>query len=545
MIIKKRIAYFCAVIILVCTSYPIVLAAEEAPFTLPNVEEEQTVKEDLTEVLNLTVEKAIKYGLEYNTSIKLLDNKIELAEVTIGSSKNNKEDLEEAQEALDQAEDELRDKKKQLESAQEDLNTAKSLLSAGITPVSVPLTDSSGSPMTDENGNLIVIQAGTNIVDFLVSIGIAQQDAESLSNLIATNIENTLNSNQDSIDENNVKIDEAETTLALAKEEFRTILQDTSEKLGTKINYNSIVELDADSAGELMVSMAGVNLDITRYAKNIYRNQIALLIQKNYYDALYAEKVLRLKEKAKERGEKQYNMVKLSYENGMKAKDDLLLAKMYYDSTVIAYRYAKASYNSGIYELKKNMNLNMDQEIELEDSIINEVTPENKEAGIKSGLTNRLEIQQALGQLIIYELNEEILTKLGRYGKNSYPMKEAVLLREGAQLQLEKLKTQIIAEINQSYETMIAAGDMLQSSKELISDAEDVVSIAQLKYEQGFGYENALLKQMNLQESSGTILELIAAQEKLSDIEAQVAQIKYSYTLAKLKYYNDSGIQIY
>ena len=72
---------------------------------------------------------------------------------------------------------------------------------------------------------------------------------------------------------------------------------------------------------------------------------------------------------------------------------------------------------------------------------------------------------------------------------------------------------------------MVAAGKMLESSGELINNAEEVVRIARLKYEQGFGAENALLKQLNLQESSGTMAELIAAQEKLAEVEAQVAQI--------------------
>lgn len=538
--IKKIVIYLCVVMFTISSAYPLA-CAKEAPFTLPDETEEESV----TEVFHLTVEKAVSYGLEHNTSIQILDNKIELAEVTLGSSKNNQEDLEDAEEALEDAEDELSDKKRELRSAQEDLDAAKSALSGGIAPVSIPLTDSSGNPITDGSGNQVVIPAGSNILNFLVGMGMAQEDAEDMTDLITSNVEGTLNSNQGTIDENEIKIKEAETTLSLAKEEFKNILKDTSEKLGTKINYNSIVELDAEDAGKLMVNMAGVNLDLTRYAKNIYKNQIAMLIQKNYYDALYAQKVLKLKKVAKERGEKQYNMVKLSYENGMKAKDDLLLAKMYYDSTVINYRYADATYKGALYELKKNMNLNMDQEITLEDTMKSEITSENLEDGLKSGITNRLEIQQALGQLAIYELNEDILKKMGKYGKNTYPMKEARLLREGAELQLEKTKTQVKAEINQSYETMVAAGDMLQASKELIENAEGVVTIAQLKYEQGFGAENALLKQMNLQDSAGTIIELIAAQEKLSEVESQVAQITYSYTLAKLKYLNDSGVLTY
>jgi len=92
---------------------------------------------------------------------------------------------------------------------------------------------------------------------------------------------------------------------------------------------------------------------------------------------------------------------------------------------------------------------------------------------------------------------------------------------------------------------MVAVGKMLEASKDLVSNAEEVVRIANLKYEQGFGVENSLLKQMNLEQSSGTMIELIAAQEKLAEVEAQVAQIRYNYTMAKIKYQNDAGILTY
>jgi len=86
---------------------------------------------------------------------------------------------------------------------------------------------------------------------------------------------------------------------------------------------------------------------------------------------------------------------------------------------------------------------------------------------------------------------------------------------------------------------------MLKASEELVKDAEEVLEIAQLKYDQGFGAENSLLNQMNLSQSSGTIIELVAAQENLVKIQAQVAQIRYSYTMAKIKYFNDAGILVY
>lgn len=550
--IKRITACTCASAILlsaICPVYADTTSKDEptaAPYLLePEGALNSSSSEKAKETMNLTVDTAVKYGLENNKSINMLENKIQLAIISESNAKKNSSDLKKAKDTLKEAMDKLDDAEEQIDSAQGQVDQAESLLSKGIAPISIPLSDSHGNPINDGNGNQIVIPAGSNILDTLIGIGIPSETANGMFSLIKQGIEAELSSNQSKIDENSIAVKEAKSTLEAKKEEFKDILKDTSEKLDAKIDYGSLVSLDAVDAGKLMITMAGVNLDVTRYAKNIYKNQIAMLIQKNYYDAMYARKVYELKKVAMERGEKQYNMVKLSYDNGMKAKDDLLLSKMYYDSTIISCRHAEADYKNALVKLKENMNLKMDTEITLQDSMFDKVTEENLSDGLKSGLTNRIEIQKALGQLKIYELNEEILNSRAEYKANRNGIKEAKLLTEGARLQLDKAKTTVTSEINQSYETMTAAGDMLLASTELVANAEEVVRIANLKYEQGFGAENALLKQMNLQESSGTIIELIAAQEKLSEVEAQVAQISYGYTMAKIKYQNDAGILIH
>lgn len=557
--IKRITACTCASAILlsaICPVYADTTSKVEptaAPYLLTGDSDDDKPEEALDssssekaqETMNLTVDTAVKYGLENNKSIDMLENKIQLAIIAESNARKNSSDLKKAKDTLREAMDKLDDAEEQIDSAQGQVDQAEGLLSNGIAPISIPLSDSHGNPINDGNGNQIVIPAGSNILDTLIEIGIPSETANGMFSLIKQSIEAELNSNQSKIDENSIAVKEAKSTLEAKKEQFKDILKDTSEKLDAKIDYGSLVSLDAVDAGELMITMAGVNLDVTRYAKNIYKNQIAMLIQKNYYDALYARKVYELKKVAMERGEKQYNMVKLSYDNGMKAKDDLLLSKMYYDSTIISCRLAEADYKNALVKLKENINLKMDTEIILQDSMFDKVTEENLNDGLKSGLTNRIEIQKALGQLKIYELNEEILNSRAEYKANKNGIKEAKLLTEGARLQLDKAKTTVTSEINQSYETMTAAGDMLLASTELVANAEEVVRIANLKYEQGFGAENALLKQMNLQESSGTIIELIAAQEKLSEVEAQVAQISYGYTMAKIKYQNDAGILIH
>ncbi|HBD63631.1 MAG TPA: hypothetical protein DC038_04260 [Clostridiales bacterium] len=535
--IKKTAACVCtAAIILSSVSPAYGEDLPSAPYKLPSETSDKKDETKDTSHMVLTADAAVKFGLEHNKSIELLDNKIRLALVASQNASKNSEDLKDAKKLLNDASNQLFDKGKQLSEGQEQVDNAKDLLSKGIAPMAltVPI------PGIGE----IPVQPGANILDTLIAAGVPSAMADSVASKVVEEAREQLGLKQDSIDEGRTAIYEAEKTLELKQEQFKEVMKDTSEKVGTKIDFNTVISLDANDAGKLMVTMAGVNLDVTRYAKEIYKNQIAMLIQKNYYDALYAEKIYFLKKTAMERGLKQYDMAKLSYENGMKAKDDMLLGKMYYDGTVIALNLAEANYKNALYELKKNMNLDMNTEITLTDSMQRDVTAESLEEGLKSGLTNRIEIQQILGQLTIYQLNEELLNSRAEYRNNSRALTEARLLKKGAEIELERTKTNLKSEISQSYETMVAAGKMLESSGELINNAEEVVRIARLKYEQGFGAENALLKQLNLQESSGTMAELIAAQEKLAEVEAQVAQIRYSYTMARIKYKNDSGILI-
>lgn len=535
---RKTLALALALLIGV-NSIPLSFA--QAPFSTITPSQNQISEE----VLELTAEQAVKIGIENNLSLKQIDNKIEVAKVSKDRARKNQKDLKEAADALEDGRKLLAEKTQQLEDGQETLDAAQTALDAGIAPQNIPLTDGAGNPVLDGSGDQVIIPAGANINDFLKERGMDAATAAATTTVIVSTVQATLDSTQDYIDENAVALAEGRELLSNSTAELSEVLEGAAEKIGVKITFDTPVELGPEDTGLLMITMADVNLDVTEYAKDIYRDQIAMLIQKNYYDALYMEKVAEVKKRARERGEKQYLMAKLAYENGMKSKDDYLLAKMYYDGTKLACYLADANSTNAKIELKKNMNIDLNKKIELKDLMLTNISEQNLEQGIKSALTNRLEIQQALGQQIIYDLNEELIKHSGKYGENSYAYREAKALKDGAELQLEKTKASVKAEVMASYETMTATASMLSESKELQAMAKEVVAIAKLKYEQGFGIENSLLKQMNLQDSSGTMLELIAAEEKLSEIEAQVAQITYSYTMATIKYQNDAGILKY
>lgn len=424
-----------------------------------------------------------------------------------------------------------------------EISAAKEALAMDVAPFDVPVSDevviAQGSSLTDALTELVMEEAYSeeNMADMQATID------EKVA-LIIDGVEVEFSSAESDLDEAEIAISEATATLEAKWSTYDSTISDASREMEDMIGYNSTISFDASDAKQLMVTMARVNLSVTDYAQEIYENQIAMLIRKDYYDALYAEKLLEVKEKAEARGKVQFDMIQVSYDNGMKAKDDYLLAKMFYEGTQLEARLAQANYNNALYTLKNDMNFNLGDSLVLSDTLEVTVTEEDLDAALKNGLTNRIEIQQSLGQRMICRLNDEIIDDMAVTSKKSYQETEAQILIEEAEIGLLKNKFTVASQIHQSYELMTAAADMVETSAGLIEAAEEVVAIAQLKYEQGLGAESALLASLNLESSGGTILEVMAAQENLTEVEAQVAQINYSYIMAKCKFQNDAALLV-
>ncbi|MBF4695112.1 TolC family protein [Fusibacter ferrireducens] len=545
------------IVVLIFSGIPIFAESDvEAPYELPTMTADEEIRshkgydipekaEEKIAELTVTSTEAVSYGLEHSKVLETLDKKISLATITLIMTSDNRTEIKEAQNTIDDAKEIIHENNVKLAQAQSELNQAQAALDAGVTPVTLPLVDGNGTPLVDAQGNPIVLTPGSHIrtsLGTLPSPALAPAMADALAAGIITKIQSSLDTKQAQIDANTTALVSASTTLDLKEKEFKSVLSNVSDSLGMKLQNSSNVQFTADEASDLMLTMAGVNLDVTRYAKRIYKNQIAMLIQKDYHDALLASKTLDLKKTAEERGKTQYDLIELSYQNGMKSKQDLLLSKMYYDSTRIATRVAEADYTNCLTTLKKDMNLNLDCALTLVEPTVSLSNPISLEEALISGTTNRIEIQKCLGQLQIMKLNYALLEKRPASIKDTNAETEAHFQMEEAELNLDITKNTVASEIRQSYENLMSMQEAMLYTDELVAEAKEVVEISKLKYEQGFGADNALLQSLNLEASSGTIIELIAAEEKLSEIEENVAKIRYNYIMAKIKYYNDAAL---
>lgn len=571
-VLKKMGAYGCVMSMALTMVQPVYASTEvKIPYEQMGV----AVENDLPTTMTLTVDEAINYAIEHNTTIKLIGNKIALAEMTYYEAVDNAGDLSDADEKLDDATDLLNSKSNEFNSNETNLSAAEVAINNDIAPEAITLLKDNGevfiNPMT---GEAVVISAGqpikatieallqqlyvgalgaspdpadveaTEAYDKLKAevLDKAETDAKVYDQKIVALAKEKLAPQRMLLEQKRVELAEGKALIALKESDMNAKLEQISTSVESEIAYSSVITHTYENANKLMINMAGMNMNVTRYAKNIYYNQIAMLIQKNYYDVLLAEKAYNLKVKAEERGAKQYALIKLSYDNGMKSRDDMLLSQMYYQGTQVARLLANATYKNSITELKRNLNLNQKCELILEGEMLIDQSPENLEAGIQSGLTKRIEVQKSLGYLMIYELNEDILDKRYGNGVETRAKNEATILRRSAEIELEETNNTVEAQIRQSYELLIATEEMMLVTENLISEAQEVLSIAELKYDQGFGADNALLTNLNLSASSGTIIEVIAAQENLEEMETKVAQIQYNYIMAKVKYRNDAGL---
>ncbi len=444
-------------------------------------------------VLKLTVEEAAEIGIENSVALDQIEVQIKLADLTKDRSHYSTKKLKRGD--------------KDLRDAKDQISQAESAFKEGMVPTDISLGDGTKIP------------AGTKIDSLPTEV----------QGSITKGIEDSLRSSKDQLDSGNFRILNA--------------LQEAGGSISSELDFASLDSLTLDSTTDVLNLMSDVSFEVTQASFDIYKNSIALLIKKNYYDVLQAKQMLGVKEKAMERGKTQYEFATASYKEGLKAKDDMLVASMYYKSTKIQYEKAKGDLENAIIELKKSLNVGFDKELVLTDALVEEIENFNLEEGLINGMKERLEIKKTVGEVVIYNTNFNETKK--KYPSNTFQYKEAEILKEKSAVGFEQAKLEVENSIRQSYNNVNTVAYMLEATKQMIEEAQGNLEIAELKYKEGFGVETSLLKNLNLEDSAGTILEVLAAEEKLAEIEENVVKITYAYNLGRMQYLNNTGNFIY
>ena len=491
----------------------------------------------------LTIDEAVAYGLEHSIALEKIKNQADIAKLVKDNATEVRNDLIKADSELNNAYYLIDDGRDEIYNGEAQLDSAQTALDNGIAPQDIPVAQFG-----------ITIPAGSHIKSYLENVvSMAYPDApptqidaivESAYSQIINTVQGILDSKSDTLTSSKKELESSTQSYLSSKSQYDAALQYAMANVANKLSTSTISSLKTKPLTDLIVKMANTQDEVTSYSINIYKNKIALLIQNSYYDALKEQKLLEVKQKATERGKLQYELAKAAYEVGAKSKDDLILAKTYYDSTIMSEELQLKDYNAALLALKTNMNMDLSKDIKLVE--VEAVTDEDFDLtqGISSGLKSRLEMKMANAQVDLYKY---LMTAVDEsdYSSSSNQYKEVKLLQQKANIELNGAALQVESDIRTSYSTMTSMQKVAAKSKELEASAKETVEIAKVKYEVGFGYDNALLAQMNLESMSGTLVEVIAAEENLVSIQEKEIEAINGYNLSRLKYLNDIGVLPY
>jgi len=329
---------------------------------------------------------------------------------------------------------------------------------------------------------------------------------------------------------------------ALSAGTTKADISDLIDEISDKINDNYYKVADTltnAQVKELLGVKASTEIDVIKYAMEIAKTQIGLLIQNSFYETMKNEKIADIKKTTLARTKEQERIAEDAYKSGMKAKDDMLLSQIQESFAQIDLLNAQRLTNVSIYELKKNMNIDLTTDMKLKDDAKADIQNFNLDEGINSGMLNRVEIRKANAEILITKLNFEI-TK--RYCPDyTFDYREAELKVKDAEINLKKVKLGIETDIRKSYENLQKIQEMLKYTQGLNDKANENVKIAKEKYQMGFDFPSANLKDLNLEEAAGTMIDVNAAEEKFSTVSEKLIELIYNYNQAKAKYMYDTG----
>lgn len=323
-----------------------------------------------------------------------------------------------------------------------------------------------------------------------------------------------------------------------AREAMQGQLDAAAKELEAASRYRTDT-LEEAQVAELIQEKARVGVAVTALAEKLARKKIALLTQKSYYDILKAKRLVTVKEAALRRAQSQLKLAQAGFQQGMRAKDDYLLARSQVDLMQADLEKAKNSLANSEIELKKVLNLPGDTEIETVDDFTATPWKADLEQALKEGLSKRLEIRKAGMELDVARINLELAKRYST--PNTFAYREARLTVEKAEIELARQKTVVDADIRQAFSTLNATRSMLGYIENTQKLARESMDIATLRYREGYGLPGSIMKGLHAEDAAGTILEVLAAQEKLAEIEEKLTDIIYSYNLARANYLISTG----
>lgn len=254
---------------------------------------------------------------------------------------------------------------------------------------------------------------------------------------------------------------------------------------------------------------------IAKKTLELEEQNLRIDVERTYYNVLLAEDNLKNAKLQVERSKEQLKNAQVSFENGVVAKDSLLMAEA-----------GLAQSMQNVYTAEKNlelarMSLNklMGRELSAPITLVTRFTYKPVEIKplkdmIQSALKLRPEVIQAREMAEVTRLNAT--TALRYYAKNTYVYRKAEADAQKAELGLREAEESIKLAVNAAYLTVYETAEKLMAAEKVKKMAQETYRIVDLKHKS----------------QVATTAELLEANEKLYNAELLYTSSVFNYNVA-------------
>ncbi len=269
----------------------------------------------------------------------------------------------------------------------------------------------------------------------------------------------------------------------------------------------------ADMQKKLALEIADRSFEVTR-------EQVRLLISKDYYALVKARALVDANKRAVERATQQLAQARAASTAGTVSRTDVLAAEAGLARARADLAAAENQVRTAEVELARQVGLPLNVAIKPE-GVVERLQLDatvDLDTAIAEAQEKRLDVRQAVASVEV--AREAHRLAVAYTAPNTFTSRLAEVDLRQAELALEDKKKQAASEITTAYLSVRAAQEALDYLKAGLEQARENHRLASLRYEVGVG----------------TILEVLQASEQLLRIESQYVEALFNYNLAVLTF---------
>ncbi|MED4780347.1 TolC family protein [Brevibacillus choshinensis] len=314
---------------------------------------------------------------------------------------------------------------------------------------------------------------------------------------------------------------ETNATLATARLDAKNadLNQMLSYKTSADMPADMIESLNAAKAKYISNAQGEMTKKLNALQVNATEGKIKLGAQQAYYNLIFAQDDLNLKQQSLARAQTQLKVANAAFKVGTKAKTDVLQAEMGLAGAQANLTSAKNSVEVARMDLNDFLGVDLTKDWKV-------VSSNKQTAPIKmtmkqaedQAIAKRVEMTKVQEELKLAELNVKLIeeysalsTLPGRVARNNV---------EKSQLAIEEQKRAISKEVSQAYLNLNAAREAIDFQKTAKDSAAESYRLTNLRFENGLA----------------TTLEVIQAEEELSNRENQYQKAILQYNLSVVNF---------